>query len=224
MLARFPPADFWLIDQSIIDRLPPHHYSRITLYTDQDCLSTNMGLRKSFSKSFKKLKHLLGGGRHRQGGREGSEGNREGKKTDVGDNEAGAGGSLLHPRAEDLVESGPNREGNDVGGSGAGQVNDPPVFIPPISQIAEPDSTPSMALIVPSDNVDDPAAPIVQEALSSNQSQFSTTDDNRFDRWKSTASSAAKLFLQGVRVSADAFPPLKSVAGGLCFIMENCEV
>ena len=42
--------------------------------------------------------------------------------------------------------------------------------------------------------------------------------------WKSTASATAKLILRGVRDSADAFPPLKSVAGGLCFILENCEV
>ena len=42
--------------------------------------------------------------------------------------------------------------------------------------------------------------------------------------WKSTASATAKLLLRGVRDSADAFGPLKSVAGGLCFILENCEV
>ena len=42
--------------------------------------------------------------------------------------------------------------------------------------------------------------------------------------WKSTASSSAKLILRGVRDSADAFGPLKSVAGGLCFILENYEV
>ena len=42
--------------------------------------------------------------------------------------------------------------------------------------------------------------------------------------WKSTASSSAKLVLRAVRDSADAFGPLKSVAGGLCFILENCEV
>ena len=40
----------------------------------------------------------------------------------------------------------------------------------------------------------------------------------------SLASSGAKLFLRGVRESADAFGPLKAVAGGLCFILENCEV
>ena len=48
-------------------------------------------------------------------------------------------------------------------------------------------------------------------------------DENRSD-WKSTVSASAKLLLRGVRDSADAFPPLKSVAGGLCFILENCEV
>jgi len=42
--------------------------------------------------------------------------------------------------------------------------------------------------------------------------------------WGSTAPTAAKLLLRGVRDSADAFGPLKSVAGGLCFILENCEV
>jgi len=48
-------------------------------------------------------------------------------------------------------------------------------------------------------------------------------DKNRPD-WGSTASASTRLLLRGVRDSADAFPPLKSVAGGLCFILENCEV
>ena len=51
----------------------------------------------------------------------------------------------------------------------------------------------------------------------------SAADENRPDR-KSNASSSAKLVLRAVRDSADAFGPLKSVAGGLCFILENCEV
>jgi hypothetical protein len=42
--------------------------------------------------------------------------------------------------------------------------------------------------------------------------------------WKSNALAAAKLLLRGVKDSADAFGPLKSVAGGLCFIMDNYEV
>ena len=48
--------------------------------------------------------------------------------------------------------------------------------------------------------------------------------DETKSNWKSTASATAKLLLRGVRDSADAFGPLKSVAGGLCFIVENCEV
>ena len=42
--------------------------------------------------------------------------------------------------------------------------------------------------------------------------------------WKQTASSAAKLLLRTVERASDAFPPLKSVAAGLCAILDNCEV
>ena len=48
-------------------------------------------------------------------------------------------------------------------------------------------------------------------------------DGNKSD-WKSTASSSARLLLRGARDSGDAFGPLKSVAGGLCFILDNCDV
>ena len=47
-------------------------------------------------------------------------------------------------------------------------------------------------------------------------------DENKSD-W-STVSASAKLILRGVRDSADAFGPLKSIAAGLCFILENGEV
>ena len=47
--------------------------------------------------------------------------------------------------------------------------------------------------------------------------------DEKKSDWKST-SATAKLLLRAVRDSADAFGPLKSVASGLCFIVENCEV
>jgi hypothetical protein len=50
------------------------------------------------------------------------------------------------------------------------------------------------------------------------------TTEEKESGWKSTASATAKLLLCGVRDSADAFGPLKSVAGGLCFVLENCEV
>ena len=48
-------------------------------------------------------------------------------------------------------------------------------------------------------------------------------DKSRLD-WKYTVSPSAKLVLRAVRDSADAFGPLKSIAGGLCFILESCEV
>ena len=44
-------------------------------------------------------------------------------------------------------------------------------------------------------------------------------DETKSNR-KSTVSATAKLLLRGVRDSADSFVPLKSVAGGLCFILE----
>jgi len=39
-----------------------------------------------------------------------------------------------------------------------------------------------------------------------------------------TTVATAKLILRTVKESSDAFPPLKSVAGGLCAILENAEV
>ena len=56
----------------------------------------------------------------------------------------------------------------------------------------------------------------------SNRSSLSL-QSNRSD-WKHTTSSAAKLFLRTVKEASDVFPPLKSVAGGLCAILDNCEV
>ena len=50
-----------------------------------------------------------------------------------------------------------------------------------------------------------------------------SADESESD-WTTTASASAKLLLRGVSSSSDAFGPLKSVAGGLCFILENCEV
>ena len=52
----------------------------------------------------------------------------------------------------------------------------------------------------------------------------STAANEKKSDWKTTASATAELILRGVRDSADAFGLLKSVAGGLCFILENCEV
>ena len=52
----------------------------------------------------------------------------------------------------------------------------------------------------------------------------SVAPDENNTGWRSTVSASAKLLLRRVRDSADAFGPLKSIAGGLCFILENGEV
>jgi hypothetical protein len=67
-----------------------------------------------------------------------------------------------------------------------------------------------------------PDEPVLSPADESGEPR--ATADGSKSNWKSTASATAKLLLRGVRDTADAFGPLKSVAGGLCFILENCEV
>ena len=47
-------------------------------------------------------------------------------------------------------------------------------------------------------------------------------DENKLDR-NPTASATVKL-LRGVRDSAGASTPLKSIAESLCYLLENCEV
>ena len=42
--------------------------------------------------------------------------------------------------------------------------------------------------------------------------------------WIHTAASAAKMLLRTVERASEGFPPLKSVATGLCSILDNCEV
>ena len=74
------------------------------------------------------------------------------------------------------------------------------------------------------DNVDDSVVPDqVQDTLSSGQGVPNPTDEKKFKQG-SAASATAKLILHGIKDSADAFPPLKSIVGGLCFILDNCEV
>ena len=80
------------------------------------------------------------------------------------------------------------------------------------------------SLTIPSTTVVASAIPGLDQAiLHPDKVEKNTADEKKLD-WKSTASATVKLFLRGVRDSADAFGPLKSVAGGLCFILENYEV
>ena len=101
----------------------------------------------------------------------------------------------------------------------------------PIPHSGEPESTWTclfhlLNLIVLSDNTEASAAPDqVPEAARPNESaEPGPATSEEKSNWMSTAVSTAKLLLRGVRDAADAFGPLKSVAGGLCFILDNYEV
>ena len=77
----------------------------------------------------------------------------------------------------------------------------------------------------PTDDVDSPAIlDQTQDALGSSQGETNATDENKLELWRSTASATAKLLLRAAKESADAFPPLKSAVGGLCFMLDNYEV
>jgi hypothetical protein len=91
-----------------------------------------MDLRKSFSKPFKKARQKLAEVGRKRDRKSGSESNRGGREPGVGGSEASQRSSRLYLEAEDVVESGPSREGNDVGGDEAGLV-DPPTSAPSIS-------------------------------------------------------------------------------------------
>ena len=143
-------------------------------------------------------------------------------EADVGGKEADHGGSRLDPDVKIAAGSGPSREDKRAH-------SPPPVTSIPLKQ--EPDSTWTVSprllyLIVPLHNADASAAPDrTQKELSPDENtESNATASDKKSNWKSTAYASAKLLLRGVRDSADAFGPLKSVAGGLCFILENCEV
>ena len=82
-----------------------------------------------------------------------------------------------------------------------------------------------LSLIGPPDDADNSVTlNQAQDAICSSESEPNTMGGNKFKQWMSVTSATAKLFLRGVKESADAFPPLKSVVGGLCFIVDNFEV
>ena len=164
-------------------------------------------------------------------------------EADVDRGEVGQRHSCPDSDVEAMVGSGPRREGSDADDVKVEQVHPPP-SAPSIPHSGKPDGMLMWLfqlpphLIPPSDCVDASAIPDrdVQEDLrpcenpepivaddSGNESDWITvataTDDsgNKSD-WRSTVSATAEL-LRGVKGG-----PLKSVAGGLCIILENCGV
>ena len=146
----------------------------------------------------------------------------KGKGVDIGKKVASRDHSFLGPNVEIVVGGGPSP--TEVGPL----VPSPPT---PILHSGEPESTWACSLyllylIVPSDNTEPSAAldKVPEVVLPDESTERSpTASEGKFD-WGSTAAATAKLLLRGVRDTADAFGPLKSVAGGLCFILENYEV
>ena len=141
----------------------------------------------------------------------------ERREEEIGGKEVSQRRLSLDPNAKFVVDSGPSQEVDQVHPS-------PPT--PSIPPTGGPDSTQTST--VPDRSSDIAATSAVLDRVPKDHPNESAEPDTAVDKkksnWKSTMSTTAKLLLQGVRDSADAFGPLKSVAGGLCFILENCEV
>ena len=247
--------------------------------------NTDMGIRDSFSRSKKKVKHLLTGRKHKSGGTGtetgeesvgsvgslpqsvpdivagssrnladnrasgggragsadqfpqqdepelapagGSETGQGGGEVDVDRGEVGQRHSHLDPDVEAVVGSGSGREGSNTDEVKVKQVHPSP-STPSIPHGREPDGMLMWLLqlpphlIPPSECVDTSIVPDrdVQEVLrpDENPKPRAADDSENKPDWRSMVSSTIKL-LHGVRDG-----PLKSVAGGLCTILENCEV
>jgi len=151
----------------------------------------------------------------------GSNNGKEGGKADADGGEGSKRDLYPHPDVGVAVGGGHN-------GEFEGTRPSPPA--PSISHGGKPDSTWiwlfwSMPLIVPSDNADTiPLLGYGPEVVRPDQTvEQSAAADKKKSNYKSAASTTVEL-LRGVRDSAGAFGLLKSVAGSLCFILDNCEV
>ena len=159
---------------------------------------------------------------------------------DTGEERVGPTGSLPgpgphvatggHSDVDVAMGSGPRREGNEVDGEQAEQAHPSP-STPSLVRGGEPDGAWSrlfrlLPLIVSSDNINTSTIPDHgPEVLRPDErAEPDAVIVEKMPNWKSTASATAKLLLRGVRDSSEAFGPLKSVASGLYFILENCEV
>ena len=144
------------------------------------------------------------------------------KEIDVDKKEVSRRHSSLDPDAEGAAGSGPGQEMKQAS-------SPPPVTLVPRKQ--ESNSTwmlsPQLLHLTTFSGDADTSAVCdhtPQEVSPGENAEPGTAVNEKKSSWKSTALATAKLLLRGVRDSADAFGPLKSVAGGLCFILENCEV
>ena len=152
---------------------------------------------------------------------EGRRDNSQRKEADADEEEVGQRDSGSGPDVGVAAGSGPGREDKRTY---------PPWPITSMPYKQEPNSTwalspRSLCLTIPLRNID---ASVVsdhaQKGLLPEENTKSDAATNKKPSWKATTFATAKLLLRGVTDSADTFGPLRSVAGGLCFILENCEV
>ena len=148
--------------------------------------------------------------------------NPQGREADV--DEKGASQSHLR-LASDVVGAAGSRPNQEITRAPS------PLSVALISPKQESDSTwtfssQQLCLIALLDSADTPVVPdrVQGDPHLDENAEPSAVSNEKKSNWKSTTLATAKLLLRGVRDSADAFGPLKSVAGGLCFILENCEV
>jgi len=127
----------------------------------------------------------------------------------------------LHPRAYEQASPETSKERTDADEKETGPRSKSDIRRTPTPSILQdPESESTWATPFQSPPLtDDAANPAVPGPI---RVGASTSKDK--SEWKHTVSSAAKLTLRAVREASDAFPPLKSVAGGLCAILDNCEV
>ena len=126
--------------------------------------------------------------------------------------EAGEGGLRLR---FDIEAVRPSQEGNSIGEERVNRADPSP------TESAESTTTYwSLPPTASSDKIHNPAIPDrVRQVLSVNEGGSGAVDGS-----KSAASATAKSFLRAVKESENAYPPLKYVAEGLYFILNNCEV
>ena len=127
----------------------------------------------------------------------------------------------LQPQAFERAGPESSQERADIGGKKAGPRSKSDIRRTPTPSILQdPESEGTWAAPFQSLPLTDDAANL---AVPRPIRFGAATSKDELER-KHAVSSAAKLTLRAVREASDAFPPLKYVAGGLCAILDNCEV
>jgi len=208
------------------DHLSSHDHlrNRLLSYNRLCQPDTEMDIRESFSKLKKRFKH------------QGSKGTPDKTGVDSGAESVDPGGSLSRP-VPHVVTCGSHNQGDGGANTDRRRVLEfmsvrgsdyPSPSTPSIAHSGKPDGAQTLSfrlplLIIPSDTAGTSTVPYyLPDTLHPNESiEWSTAVGVNKPDWRPAT---AKLLLHWARDSADAFGPLKSVTGGLSFILQNFEV